>query len=110
MLISNPLNTAATQWLERSLDDSANRRLVLEDSFLTADAVLLLAAHIASGLTVREATVAAREQRVADGVRVGVCPDLHLVPLAADVQAAFEALRVDLRAQRAQQVVFRQRQ
>jgi adenylosuccinate lyase len=60
--LNGPLN-AATQWLERSLDDSANRRLVLTDVFLTADAVLLLAAHIAGGLTVREAAVAARVER-----------------------------------------------
>ncbi|HEX9670835.1 MAG TPA: adenylosuccinate lyase [Thermoanaerobaculia bacterium] len=60
--LNGPLN-AATQWLERSLDDSANRRLVLTDAFLTADAVLLLAAHIAGGLTVREAAVAARVER-----------------------------------------------
>jgi adenylosuccinate lyase len=57
--LNGPLN-AATQWLERSLDDSANRRLVLPDAFLTADAVLGLAAHIAAGLQVREATVARR--------------------------------------------------
>src|SRR5262249_5340899 len=44
-------------------DDSANRRLVLTDSFLAADAVLLLAGHIASGLTVRRATVAGRVAR-----------------------------------------------
>jgi adenylosuccinate lyase len=60
--LNGPLN-AATQWLERSLDDSANRRLVIPDSFLTADAVLGLAAHIAAGLSVREATVAARVAR-----------------------------------------------
>jgi adenylosuccinate lyase len=60
--LNGPLN-AATQWLERSLDDSANRRLVLADSFLAADAVLGLAGHIAAGLTVRQATVAARVAR-----------------------------------------------
>jgi len=60
--LNGPLN-ASTQWLERSLDDSANRRLVLPDAFLTADAVLGLAAHIAGGLVVREAAVAARVAR-----------------------------------------------
>jgi adenylosuccinate lyase len=60
--LNGPLN-AATQWLERSLDDSANRRLVLPDSFLTADAVLSLAAHVASGLRLDEAAVAARVRR-----------------------------------------------
>ncbi|HTQ81092.1 MAG TPA: adenylosuccinate lyase, partial [Thermoanaerobaculia bacterium] len=60
--LNGPLNVA-TQWLERSLDDSANRRLVLGDSFLTADAILGLAGHIAQGLTVREGTVGARIAR-----------------------------------------------
>lgn len=65
-LITDSLNgplTAATQWLERSLDDSANRRLVLPDSFLCADAILGLAAHVAGGLVVRETVVAARVAR-----------------------------------------------
>lgn len=62
-LLTDSLNgglNAATQWLERSLDDSANRRLVIPDAFLCADAVLSLAGHVAAGLTVDRRTVAAR--------------------------------------------------
>ena len=60
--LNGPLN-AATQWLERSLDDSANRRLVIEDAFLTADAVVHLAAGIVRGLTVNESVIASRVAR-----------------------------------------------
>jgi adenylosuccinate lyase len=60
--LNGPLN-ASTQWLERSLDDSANRRLVLPDSFLAADAIVLLAGHIAGGLVVNEPAIAARVRR-----------------------------------------------
>ena len=52
-------NTAASQWLERTLDDSANRRLTLPEAFLAVDAILLVAANIAAGIEVREATIAA---------------------------------------------------
>ena len=51
-LQENPLYTEATQWFERTLDDSANRRLCIPQAFLTADAILNLLCHITSGLVV----------------------------------------------------------
>jgi adenylosuccinate lyase len=56
-LQANTANTAASQWLERSLDDSANRRLTLPEGFLGTDAILVLATNIAAGLEVREETI-----------------------------------------------------
>ncbi len=53
----NGLMTAAEQWLERTLDDSANRRISLSEGFLCADAVLSLFLNVASGLTVHEKVI-----------------------------------------------------
>ncbi len=47
--------TASAQWLERTLDDSANRRLSLPEAFLATDAVLRLMANVSGGLVVHEA-------------------------------------------------------
>jgi adenylosuccinate lyase len=57
-LQANGAHTAAAQWLERTLDDSANRRLSLPEGFLAVDAILLLTTNIAAGLQVREPVVA----------------------------------------------------
>src|SRR5881409_2846300 len=58
-LEGNAWHTAAAQWLERTLDDSANRRLTLPEAFLATDAILILATNIAAGLEVREPVIAA---------------------------------------------------
>ncbi|MFO1092078.1 MAG: adenylosuccinate lyase [Planctomycetaceae bacterium] len=59
-LAANGDDTAATQWMERTLDDSANRRLSLPQSFLAIDAALLLYRNIASGLVVLPHVIASR--------------------------------------------------
>ncbi|MDR0337775.1 MAG: adenylosuccinate lyase [Planctomycetaceae bacterium] len=51
-LQTSPPMTASTQWMERTLDDSANRRLVLPQAFLAIDAVLILYQNIAEGMVV----------------------------------------------------------
>lgn len=51
-LPQNPAQTLATQWLERSLDDSANKRICVPEAFLGTDAILNLLIHLLSKLTV----------------------------------------------------------
>ncbi len=60
-MLSLPMNsavTASTQWFERSLDDSANRRIVNAQAFLTVDAVLNLYLNVTEGLVVYKKTIA----------------------------------------------------
>jgi len=80
-LASNTDQTAATQWLERTLDDSANRRLSLPQSFLAIDAVLILYRNIFDGIIVHpkvieknlrdELPFMATEEILMAGVRAG---------------------------------------
>jgi len=97
VLRENTAHTAASQWLERSLDDSANRRLALPESCLATDAVLILVTNVAAGLEVREATIRrhvtqvmpfmATERWLMLGVRAG-----------GDRQALHEVIRRHARA------------
>lgn len=57
-LQSSPANTLATQWMERTLDDSANRRLVIPQAFLAIDSILILLGNIAGGLVVFDKVIA----------------------------------------------------
>ncbi len=61
-LQANGAHTAAAQWLERTLDDSANRRLTLPEAFLATDAMLVLIENIAAGIEVRDPVIARRVQ------------------------------------------------
>lgn len=50
--------TASVQWMERTLDDSANRRIALPEAFLATDAILRLVQNVADGLVVNEKIIA----------------------------------------------------
>src|SRR5256886_7837949 len=80
-LEGNAWHTAATQWLERTLDDSANRRLAIPEAFLATDGILVLATNVAAGLEVRETVIGrhvaatmpflATERLLIEGVKAG---------------------------------------
>jgi adenylosuccinate lyase len=59
----NPALTAATQWFERTLDDSANRRIAIPEAFLAADAIALLYDNIIAGIVVHEEVIATNVRR-----------------------------------------------
>lgn len=55
---ANPALTAAEQWFERTLDDSANKRIAIPEAFLAIDAILMLMQNVSSGLVVYPAVIA----------------------------------------------------
>ncbi|HSP34166.1 MAG TPA: lyase family protein, partial [Thermoanaerobaculia bacterium] len=93
----NPAFTAATQWFERTLDDSANRRIAIPEAFLAADALALIYDNIVAGLVVHEEVIATNVRRelpfmmtenlMMEGVRRG-----------GDRQALHERVRVHSQA------------
>src|SRR5690606_25276343 len=59
-VVDTSAQTAATQWLERTLDDSAVRRIAIPESFLAVDGILLLLENVAKGLVVWPRVIAAK--------------------------------------------------
>ena len=80
-LTSSAAQTTATQWMERTLDDSANRRLTIPQAFLATDAILILYRNVVDGLVVYPKVIAkhldeelpfmATEEILMAGVRAG---------------------------------------
>ena len=60
VLVSDPAFTAAGQWLERTLDDSANRRISIPGAFLATDGMLRVMLNVADGLIVNEGVIKRR--------------------------------------------------
>ncbi len=77
----NPAITSATQWFERTLDDSANKRLSIAEGFLATDGILDLCINVTNGLVVNEKVITKRlmselpfmatENIIMDGVKAG---------------------------------------
>jgi len=86
------LNTAAEQWLERTLDDSSARRLALPEAFLALDAAIEVLTNVLAGLVVHPAAIAARLQQELPFVAT---EDVLMAAAkaGADRQVAHEAIR-----------------
>ncbi|HEY7368405.1 MAG TPA: adenylosuccinate lyase [Thermoanaerobaculia bacterium] len=89
--------TAATQWLERTLDDSANKRLSIPEAFLTTDAILVLLENVSGGLEVRQEAVARNLERELP-LLASESVLMEAVRRGGDRQELHEKLRVHARA------------
>ena len=89
----NPAITAATQWFERTLDDSANKRLSVAEAFLATDAILNIYMNITEGIVVYERVIA---RRVMEKLPFMATENILMesVKRGGDRQELHEALRV----------------
>lgn len=92
-LVSNPLQTAATQWFERTLDDSANRRICLAEAFLTADIILSILQNIFESPVVYPKII---EQRIKQELPFMATENIimEMVKRGGDRQEVHEKIRV----------------
>ena len=91
-LPQNPAMTSSTQWFERTLDDSANRRLTNSEAFLTADSVLLLMDKVTTGMVVYPKII---EKHVGEELPFMATENILMdcVKAGGDRQALHEAIR-----------------
>jgi adenylosuccinate lyase len=96
-LATSGFQNAAEQWLERTLDDSANKRLLIPESFLAADGMLQIVAHIARGLVVYPRVM---EARLAAELPFIATEEILMAAVAAggDRQGLHERIRVHSQA------------
>ena len=91
-LTSNPAQTHASQWFERTLDDSANRRIAIPEAFLAVDAILSLVANIMSGVVIWPKMI---ENRINSELPFMATENILMAAVKAggDRQALHEAIR-----------------
>ena len=89
----NPGFTAGTQWFERTLDDSANKRIAVAEAFLAVDAILNIYMNVSAGLVVNERVV---ERRVMEKLPFMATENIMMesVKRGGNRQELHEALRV----------------
>ena len=90
--VNNPYMTASNQWLERTLDDSANRRIVISEGFLAIDGILDLCINVTDGLVVNERVI---EKNLKEELPFMICENIlmDLVKEGGDRQELHEEIR-----------------
>jgi adenylosuccinate lyase len=92
VVAQDPVFTAASQWLERTLDDSANKRIAVPEAYLATDAILLIAHNVAAGLVVYP-EIAARRLNEQMPYLAAEPLMIHAAKRGGDRQALHERIR-----------------